>query len=154
MVGRLILIKHVIQSIPVYYLMLFELSGNGYHQLEVVCREFFWSLGEQGNLRIPLVAWENIQEFLLLSPKAHIPSRTLRGVLAGWTIPSAILSLRQGHLPEGMTMVQLYYLCHRGLCKDSDELRDLAIWTGSRGIKKVQDLRIGDNWGSIEQLGG
>lgn len=56
MAGRLVLIKHVIRSIPVYYLMLFELSGDGYQQLEAVCREFFWGLGEQGNPRIPLVA--------------------------------------------------------------------------------------------------
>lgn len=60
MVGRLVLIHHVIRSIPVYYLMLFELSGDGYQQLEAICQEFFWGLGEQGNPRIPLVASKNI----------------------------------------------------------------------------------------------
>lgn len=56
----MILIRHVIRSILVYYLMLFKLSGDGYQQLEAVCKEFFWGLGEQGNPRIPLVAWENM----------------------------------------------------------------------------------------------
>lgn len=60
MASHLILIWHVICSIPVYYLMLFELSDDGYQKLEAMCCEFFWGLGEQGNPRIPLVAWENV----------------------------------------------------------------------------------------------
>lgn len=156
MASCLVLIFHVIRSIPVYYLMLFELSTNNYQQLEYVYCEFFWGLGEHGNPRIPLIAWENVvrdkmggglgltdfhrmskamkyrsvmkllhnydtewvglahelirkgiaigrwakeirswttQEFLLLSLDAHIPSRTLKGVLAGWLEPSSVLAL-------------------------------------------------------------
>lgn len=44
----------VIGSIPVYYLMLFEVSGDEYQQLEAVCSEFFWGLGEQRN---PWTPW-------------------------------------------------------------------------------------------------
>lgn len=217
MVGRLVIIRHVIRSISIYYLMLFELSGDGYQQLESLCQEFFWGLGEQGNPKIPLVAWDHVgrekiggrldlvdfqslsrsmkyrsilkllldydtewvsrarelihkgitkgrwskemkgwttQHFLLLSPKAHVPLRTLRRVLAGWTTPASVLSLRQGVLLDGLSIIQLYYLKHRGQHIDASDLWDLSIWTGSRGIKCIKDLRIDDNWGTIEQLSG
>lgn len=153
-----------------------KLKNDGYQKLEAICREFFGGLGEQGNPKIALIAWENVlqsklggglelidfyrmsramkyksvlkllsnydskwvslayaltqkgitkgrwakemrswttQDFLLLSPKAHIPSRMLRGLLAGWTEPSSILDLWQGHLPTSLSVSTLY-LCNRG----------------------------------------
>lgn len=38
--------------------------------------------------------------------------------------------------------------------RDVVKLRDLTIWTGSRRIKRIQDLRIGDSWGTIDQIKG
>lgn len=60
MAGRLVLIHHVIRSICVYQLMLFEISKDGFQDMESICRELFWGLGEARNPRMPLVAWDNV----------------------------------------------------------------------------------------------
>lgn len=46
-------------------------------------------------------------EFLLLSPPGKIPSKTLRGVLAGWTKPAGFLSFNSWELPESLSLFQL-----------------------------------------------
>lgn len=58
MAGRLILMRHVIWSILVYYLMLLNLMQDGFRVLETQCREFLRGMGSEGNPRIPLIAWD------------------------------------------------------------------------------------------------
>lgn len=100
-----------------------------------------------------MMGWTT-QDFLLLALEAHIPSRTLRGILPGWTVPTLVLTIQQGTLPKNLTLIQLYYLRNRGQFIDVGDLCDLSIWTGSRGIQCIKDLRIDDGWGTIDLLKG
>lgn len=60
MVGRLVLLRHVVRSIPIYYFMLLDLIQNIFKTLELMCRKFLWGLGFEGNPHIPLIAWDNV----------------------------------------------------------------------------------------------
>lgn len=72
-----------------------------------------------------------ISEFLFLSPGGLIPSRTLRGVLAGWVKPSSALFFNTWEILGALTLFQLLHLQCRGEAIECDELRDFMIWTGS-----------------------
>lgn len=58
--GRIVLLRHVLRAIPVYHLMALNLNKDGFKMLEGICREFVWGIGEQGNPKVPLVAWNTI----------------------------------------------------------------------------------------------
>lgn len=60
MAGRLVLLRHMVCSIPIYYFMLLDLTQDGFKTLETMYREFLWGLGSEGNPRIPLITWENV----------------------------------------------------------------------------------------------
>lgn len=75
------------------------------------------------------------QDFVILSSDGHIPSRTLRGVLVGWFALAAVLTLSGGYLPTDLSIMQLFYLMNRGQFHDQDELKNLLIWAGTRGLK-------------------
>lgn len=56
--GRIVLMKHVLRAIPVFHLIALDMNQDGFKLLEGMCREFVWGLGEQGNPRVPLIAWD------------------------------------------------------------------------------------------------
>lgn len=62
MQGQLVLLKHVLQAVPIYHLMAMTLNKGGFDDLEQLCREFIWSLGEQGKPKNALVAWSVISQ--------------------------------------------------------------------------------------------
>lgn len=60
MVGRLVLLKHVLQDLPTYSLVIMEYTNQGYQKLEAIYREFLWGYSTKGKAKRPLVTWEKI----------------------------------------------------------------------------------------------
>lgn len=59
--GRLVLIKSVLNSMPLYFMSLFQVPRSVVKQIIRIQREFFWKgLGDRRGL--PLVKWEVIQK--------------------------------------------------------------------------------------------
>jgi hypothetical protein len=62
MAGRAIYVKHVLRAVPVYNLMLFNHSKDGFRQLERLSSQFVWGKSEEGRFKTPLVAWNKITQ--------------------------------------------------------------------------------------------
>ncbi|XP_016168966.1 uncharacterized protein LOC107611571 [Arachis ipaensis] len=58
--GKLVLIKSVLNSLPVYYLSLYKMPKAVANKLIALQRSFLWSK-EDGNYDMPLVKWEVVQ---------------------------------------------------------------------------------------------
>lgn len=52
--------RHILKAIPVFHLMDLAMNLDGFKMLETMCREFVWGPGEQGDPKVPLVAWDTI----------------------------------------------------------------------------------------------
>ena len=59
--GRLVLIKAVLQSLPIYYLSLFKMPSQVAQEIIKIQRRFLWSGKQQGKYQA-LVKWELIQK--------------------------------------------------------------------------------------------
>jgi hypothetical protein len=58
--SKLVLVKHVLKAMPTFFLMLLDLSQEGFRKLEAVCRTFLWGHNVNLNPKVPLVAWSKI----------------------------------------------------------------------------------------------
>lgn len=58
MQGRLVLLRRILRVLPVFHLMALDLNKDSFKCLEGICREFLWGPGDNGNPRVPLVAWD------------------------------------------------------------------------------------------------
>lgn len=58
--GKVVLLKHVLRTIPGYHLMALSLNNQGYKQLEKTCHIFLWGMNEQGKPKKALIVWEEI----------------------------------------------------------------------------------------------
>lgn len=56
--GRVLLVKHVLQAIPIYHMMFLRSSEVLARKIISLSRVFLWGQNEIGGQRIPLVAWE------------------------------------------------------------------------------------------------
>jgi hypothetical protein len=60
MASKLIALKHILQAMPVFHLMILDFTQHGYNQLESLCRVFLWGSAESGKPKVPLIAWPKI----------------------------------------------------------------------------------------------
>jgi hypothetical protein len=58
MTGRVVYIKHILRSVPVYNLMVLDYTQAGLQKLEALSRKFLWGASGDGGDNIPLVAWD------------------------------------------------------------------------------------------------
>lgn len=58
--GRVLLIKHVLQAIPIYHMMLLKSSDGLARKIIALSRGFLWGQNVNGGKRIPLVAWDKL----------------------------------------------------------------------------------------------
>ncbi|KAL3677394.1 hypothetical protein R1sor_027342 [Riccia sorocarpa] len=58
--SRVILLRHVLRSIPTYQFLGVGLMKEGYDQLETLCRIFMWGVNTEGKAKTPLIAWSGI----------------------------------------------------------------------------------------------
>ncbi|CAM6082402.1 unnamed protein product [Calypogeia fissa] len=64
--GRVLLIKHVLQAIPIYHAMLLSAPLSVCTKIARLCKDFLWGFNKDGGRKLPLVAWEK-----LALPKIH-----------------------------------------------------------------------------------
>ncbi|KAL3687495.1 hypothetical protein R1sor_013804 [Riccia sorocarpa] len=60
--GRLVALKHVIRSTPVHLIACLNLQKQMFDEMEALCRMFLWGVNSEGNHKVPLVAWQEIQK--------------------------------------------------------------------------------------------
>jgi hypothetical protein len=58
--GRVLLIKHVLQAIPIYHMMFVRTSTKTASRLECIFRSFLWGYNAEGGRKTALVAWEKL----------------------------------------------------------------------------------------------
>ncbi|KAL3696583.1 hypothetical protein R1sor_010659 [Riccia sorocarpa] len=58
--SKVMLLRHVLRSIPIYQFLGLGLNAKGFHQLEAICRTFMWGVNGEGRAKTPLIAWEGI----------------------------------------------------------------------------------------------
>lgn len=58
------LLKHMLRAMHVYHFMALTLNKDGLVELKQICRGFLWSLDEQGQPKVPLVAWATISQLM------------------------------------------------------------------------------------------
>ncbi|KAL3682360.1 hypothetical protein R1sor_000382 [Riccia sorocarpa] len=59
--GRVIVLKHVLRAVPIHLLACLNLQAATLKAIEGVCRTFLWGTNKDGNKKIPMIAWEEIQ---------------------------------------------------------------------------------------------
>ena len=59
--GRLVLIKSVLNCLPIYYLSLFKLPKKVANEIGRIQRQFLWNGNKNGKF-LPLVKWEIVQQ--------------------------------------------------------------------------------------------
>ncbi|KAL3681480.1 hypothetical protein R1sor_024436 [Riccia sorocarpa] len=59
--GRIVVLKHILQSIPNHILACVTLTPKSYQKLERLCRKFTLGKFYFGNDKIPLFAWDELQ---------------------------------------------------------------------------------------------
>jgi hypothetical protein len=60
MASCLVVVKHILHSMPILSRMILDLTKSGFNQLETVCRQFLWGFNQEGNPKVPLVSWDKI----------------------------------------------------------------------------------------------
>jgi hypothetical protein len=60
MAGRVVYIKHILRSVPIYNLMIFDYTEEGMRRLETLSREFLWGFSAEGKAKTALIAWQNL----------------------------------------------------------------------------------------------
>lgn len=65
MVGRLVLLKHILWALPTYSFMIMEYTHKGYQELEAIYKDFLWGCSIEGKAKHPLVAWDKINACLV-----------------------------------------------------------------------------------------
>jgi hypothetical protein len=58
--GRLLLIKHVLQAIPIYHMMFMKTPTKTVKQLEQIFKDFIWGFKKDGGWKTPLVSWHKL----------------------------------------------------------------------------------------------
>ncbi|KAL3678874.1 hypothetical protein R1sor_021830 [Riccia sorocarpa] len=58
--SKVILLRHVLRSLPVYQFLGLGLENVGYKQLEVPCRVFLWEVNPEGRAKTALISWEKV----------------------------------------------------------------------------------------------
>ncbi|KAL2635759.1 hypothetical protein R1flu_007238 [Riccia fluitans] len=58
--GRMIVLKHILKAMPNHIFTCLSLSCDSLHKNEAICRRFLWGKNDEGNDRVPLVAWTDI----------------------------------------------------------------------------------------------
>lgn len=58
--GQTILIKHVLQAIPIYHIMFLKSSEHLAKKITALSHDFLWGYNPMGGRRIPLIAWERL----------------------------------------------------------------------------------------------
>ncbi|KAL3693857.1 hypothetical protein R1sor_007508 [Riccia sorocarpa] len=60
--GRVTVVKHILRAIPIHILTCLTFSAKALGRLEAICKGFVWGVNDQGQNRIPLIAWEDITQ--------------------------------------------------------------------------------------------
>ncbi|KAL3677035.1 hypothetical protein R1sor_026983 [Riccia sorocarpa] len=60
--GRLLVLKHVVRAVPIHVLAALPVSAKTCGKMETVSREFLWGKNREGKPKIPLIAWEKMQQ--------------------------------------------------------------------------------------------
>lgn len=58
--GRVLLIKHVLQAIPIYHMMFIKTPMATKKKLEQIFKDFLWGFKKEGGRKAPLVAWTKL----------------------------------------------------------------------------------------------
>ncbi|KAL3695874.1 hypothetical protein R1sor_009950 [Riccia sorocarpa] len=58
--SKMILIRHILRSIPVYQFLGIGLQDSEYKKLETPCRIFLWGVNTEGRAKTSLVAWNQV----------------------------------------------------------------------------------------------
>jgi hypothetical protein len=91
--GRMILVKHLLQAIPIYHAMFLSSTTKVVQQLTLLCQEFLWGQNHQGGKRIPLVAWKTMARPKVIGGlgfkkfRTHSDSLLSKGVLKALDTP-------------------------------------------------------------------
>ncbi|XP_016192035.1 uncharacterized protein LOC107632911 [Arachis ipaensis] len=125
--GKLVLIKSVLNSLPVYYLSLYKMSKAVAEKLIFLQRRFLWSK-EDGRFGMAMIRWEVVQ-----APKK------LGGVGVG-----DAMELQVELLPEDMASFSFTRTIWKGLVPPRVEL---FIWSGYVWIPFVVDGNAEDDSG-------
>ncbi|CAM6128383.1 unnamed protein product [Calypogeia fissa] len=64
--GRTLLVKHVLQAIPIYHAMFLYAPLLVCRKITRLCKDFLWGFNKEGGRKLPLVAWDK-----LAPPKIH-----------------------------------------------------------------------------------
>ncbi|KAL3683477.1 hypothetical protein R1sor_001499 [Riccia sorocarpa] len=58
--GRVVVLKHILRAMPIYYLAGLNLQQKSLDELEKIGRIFLWGHNREGSTKIPMVAWKNL----------------------------------------------------------------------------------------------
>lgn len=60
--GKILLIRHILQAIPIYYLMSMPIPARTAKLVASILKDFLWGFNETGGRKNPLEAWKKICE--------------------------------------------------------------------------------------------
>jgi hypothetical protein len=58
--GRILLVKHVLQAIPIYHMMFIRLPNKTTTRIKQICRDFLWGFNQEGGRKTTLISWRKL----------------------------------------------------------------------------------------------
>jgi hypothetical protein len=159
--GRIVLIKSVLASVPIYQNSLLLAPGSIINQLEALQRRFLWEGGKQTNKRAHLISWDKVSKPLMeggLSLKnakvqnLALGAKLLWHIISGktaWCKEALWKKYFRGprrrcveHLSSEQTGSPIFTLCRKVI----DQFTSHLTWVPGNGkqIKIWEDSILGD----------
>lgn len=58
--GWIVLIKHILEALPIYNLMFMKTSKTEAEKMENLCKDFLWGRKKIGNRKTPMISWRRL----------------------------------------------------------------------------------------------
>ncbi|KAL3675259.1 hypothetical protein R1sor_025207 [Riccia sorocarpa] len=125
--SKVILLKHILRSLPVYQFLGLGLENISYRKLEVPCRVFLWGTNPEGRAKTALVSWEKITKQ---------PEKGGLGITSFKDVSETLKMRYVGRLLGGdksdwANMAR--FILHHGMC-NRVKGRDFRWWTIEEGM--------------------
>ncbi|KAL2613154.1 hypothetical protein R1flu_024846 [Riccia fluitans] len=133
--SRVILLQHVLRTIPIYQFLGLGLNRSSYKQLKVKCRTFLWGSNSDNKSKTPLVKWDSITK---LKQNGGLQIRPFQLV-------SDVLKMRYlGRLMSGdqADWVQMMRHFIRLQLQKRSSCREIRFWSAEEGLLLLPTLSI------------
>jgi hypothetical protein len=135
MPDKIIVLKHILQAMPVFHVMILKFTQKGYAQLETACRRFLSGITYTRNPKVPFTAWAKIIHPKLLGGLGLIDFKTHSAMLKIGYVSKQLKDSTTEWAAMLLENIKSSFRC--GTLK-----HDLQFWTPWKALMLMPNLKI------------